>query len=113
MATLTTQQVTRTGLAPAFAAAAAGGDKFVPNKDTILHIKNGSGGSLTATIVTPKEAFSGAAIADIAVAVPAAGERIIGPFPYENFADPSDALANLTYSGVTSLTVAVYQVQEQ
>lgn len=113
MATLTTQQVTRSGLAPTFAAAAAGGDKFAGTKDTVLYVKNGGGSAVTVTIVTPKEAFAGAAIADIAVPVPAAGERVIGPFPASNFNDPADGLTSVIYSGVTSVTVAALQVQEQ
>ncbi len=113
MAVLVSQQVTRTGIAPAYTAAAAGGDKFAPTKDTVLHVKNASAGALTATIVTPKEAFLGAAIADISVSIPATGERLIGPFPASDFRSTTDGLADITYSGVTSLTVAVIETAEQ
>jgi hypothetical protein len=111
MATLTVQTVSRSGLNPAYAAAAGGGDKFAPDKDTFLHVKNGSGGALT--VVTPlTDPGSGQAISDVAVSVPAAGERMIGPFNASSFADPADGLASITYSGVTSLTVAAIKVQE-
>lgn len=110
MAVLNPQKITRAGLNPSYAAAGAGGDEFIPDKDTYLHVKNGSGGSLNVTIVTPREAFDGAAIADTVVAVPASGERLIGPFPAEHYASPADGKADITYSGVTSLTVAVLKL---
>ncbi len=47
----------------------------------------------------------------MSVSVPATtGDRMIGPLPAEHFADPSDGLAAITYSGVTSVTVAAVQV---
>jgi hypothetical protein len=42
--------------------------------------------------------------------VPAAGERMIGPFPPEHFGSLTTGRAALTYSGVTSLTVAVLEL---
>jgi len=112
MATLATQQVVRTGLNPAYSAAAGGGDRFTPSDTTFLHVKNGSGGALTVTVVTPRtDPGSGQAIADVAVSVPATpGERMIGPFPAPSFGAPADGLADITYSGVTSLTIAVIEV---
>ena len=113
MATLTTQEVRRSGLAPTYAAAAVGGDSFTPGDDTFLHVKNTSGGALTVTVVTPNSAFEDATIADIAVSVPATtGDRMIGPFPSQHFADPTDGLADITYSGVTNLTVAVLKIRK-
>lgn len=108
MALLATQSVTLAGLAPAYAAAAGGGDTFVPDKDTFLHVKNASGGAITVTIVTPRTDPVGNAVADVAVVVPlTTGDRMIGPFNAEIFADPTTGLASITYSGVTSLTVAI------
>lgn len=110
MATLATQTVTRAGLRKdnALVAANAGGDKFVPDKDTTLEVNNGSGGAITVTIVTPGTTF-GEAIADRAVSVPAGQRYEIGPFPAELFANPADGLADITYSGVTTLTVGVFK----
>jgi hypothetical protein len=113
MAVLNPQKITRAGLNPAYAAAGAGGDEFVPDSDTYLHVKNGAGVPQTVTVVTPGEAFEGAAIADIAVAVPAGGERIIGPFPADDFADPSNGRADITYSGVVTLTIAVIRLPQR
>lgn len=106
MAVLTVQNVVRAGLEATYAAAAAGGDSF-PNdgKDTFAHVKNGSGGSIDVTIETPGT-VDGLAIADRVVAVPAGEERMIGPFPTATYSNS----VGLTYSGVTSLTVAAIRV---
>lgn len=112
MAQLATQSITRAGLAPAYAAAAAGGDTFTPDNRTLLHVKNGSGGALTVTVVTPRTDALGNAVADNAVSVPAAGERMIGPFPAEHYGDPTTGLASLTYSAVTSLTIGAFGLSQ-
>lgn len=109
MATLTTQHVSLTGLEATYAAAAGGGDEFTPDKNTFVHVKNGGGSDITATVVTPNNHSTGLAIADVAVTVTAAEDRFIGPFPYQHFAG-SNGLADITYSGTTSVTVAVLRV---
>jgi hypothetical protein len=114
MADLVTQVVTNTGLAPAYAAASAGGDKVVaPDADTFLHVKNTGGSPVTVTVATPGTAAGGLAIADISVSVPATtGDRMIGPLPAEYYANPADSgKAAVTYSGVTGVTVAAIRVQ--
>lgn len=111
MALLASQSITRAGLAAAYAAAAGGGDTFSPDKDTFLHVKNASGGALTVTIATPRTDAYGNAIADNAVSIPATtGDRMIGPFPAEAYADPTTGLASITYSGATDLTIGVFKV---
>ncbi len=112
MATLTTQNITRLGITPTYAAAAGGGDRFTPAANTFLHVKNTSAGAITVTIVTPNEAFPNVATADVAVSVPATtGDKMIGPLPYERFA-ASDGLGDITYSGVTNLTVAIVNLSQ-
>lgn len=106
MATLATEQVTAAGLTFTKNAAAGGGDAFTPGDTTFLIFENGSGGEITATVVTPKE-HAGLAIADLAVVVAAGTQVIAGPFPTPTYADPADGLADITYSGVTSFTVGV------
>jgi hypothetical protein len=110
MANLATQNITRAGVAPTYVAAAGGGDTFTPDDRTYIHVKNASGGAITVTVVTPAVVIPDMAIADTAVSVPAAGERILGPFPPQYYADPADGLADITYSGVTSLTVGVFKL---
>ena len=112
MALLATQTVDIDGHAPTYGAASGGGDEFVPGEDVFLHVKNGSGASITVTVVTPKQAHEGIETADVAVAVPAAGERFIGPFPANIFGNPADGRADITYSGVTSLTIACFALDQ-
>ena len=105
MATLATQNVVSAGLAPTYAAASAGGDKVSPGATTFVHVKNASAGALTVTLVTAAT-FNGYAVADLAVSIPAAGERMIGPLTADVFRNSADGLVDVTYSGVTSLTIA-------
>lgn len=112
MATLATQSIARAGIVPAYAAAAGGGDRFTPGARTFAHIKNGSGGSITVTVVTPRTDAWGNAIADNAVAIAAGVEKMIGPFPAEAYGATADGLGDLTYSGVTSLTIGIFDVSQ-
>ncbi|HRF46994.1 MAG TPA: hypothetical protein PLC98_05145 [Anaerolineales bacterium] len=108
MATLTVQEVARTGLAPSYVAAAGGGDAIPNDGRTMLHIKNGGGSSITLTVVTQATVL-GNAVADDAIAVPNGGERMVGPFPPSIYNDVNQ-LVQLTYSGVTTVTVAAIRV---
>jgi len=105
MATLTAETISRSGLEPTHNAADAGGDEFANTGDEFIHVTNGSGGAITVTIETGGT-VDGLAIADRTVSVPAGEERLIGPFPKSTY-DDGDGLVQLTYSAVTSLTVAV------
>lgn len=109
MATLTTQTITRAGLNATYAAASGGGDKIKPGDAVFLHIKNGDSGSHTVTIATPGT-VEGQAIADLAVAVPAGENRMIGPLSAALFRNPSDGLVGVTYDAVTSVTVAAIRI---
>jgi hypothetical protein len=111
MAALSNQEVKRAGLKPAYASANGGGDTFEPGENVYLHAKNGSEASITVTIVTPGKVI-GADIADVAVAIPGGEERMIGPFPSRHFADPTTGKASITYSGVTSLTIAALELAQ-
>jgi expansin (peptidoglycan-binding protein) len=110
MATLTPQDLALTGVAPTYNTAAAGGDVFVNDGKTYVHLKNGSGASIDVTfdaVASIDTAQAGTIpVADTVVAVPAGGERIVGFLPPARFNNASGQVA-MTYSGVTSLTVAV------
>lgn len=109
MALLAHQQVAATGTAVSLTAAAGGGDTVNPDDRVFLWVKNGSGAPITVTVVVPG-AFYGQNLGDIAVSVPATtGERLIGPLD-RKLADPSTGVVNITYSGVTSLTVAAVRI---
>lgn len=104
MATLAIQTIDNDGLIPAYVSAAGGGDKVVCGAGAFVHYKNGSGGSITVTLETPQTVDGNLAVGDRAVAIGAGAEAFIAvPNLYK---DPTDGLAHLTYSGVTSLTVA-------
>lgn len=105
MAVLTTQTIVPTGLAPTYSAAAAGGDKVTPGNDTFIHVKNGGGSSITVTIDSVVPSNYGTDV-DLVVSVPNGGERMIGPIPAPRFQSLTDGLANVTYSGVTTVTIA-------
>lgn len=109
MAALTPLTPSLTGPLLGAVAAAGGGDTFPNTGKEYLYVKNASGGSYNVTIDSPATcSFSLAASSghDTVVAVGAAEERIIGPFPVTRFNDGSGNVS-VTYSGVTSLTVAV------
>ncbi len=109
MATLTVQDVTLDGAELTAAAAAGGGDEFENTDErTIFRAINGSGAPITVTIDAPSTCNHGFNH-DIAGAVPAGETWDFGPFDKERFND-SSSLVQVTYSGVTSLTVAAIRV---
>jgi hypothetical protein len=105
MAVLVVQSTSLTGLAPAFVAAGAGGDTFANDGATLLHVKNGGGGSIDVTVDSTQQCSHGFDH-NVVVAVPAGGERVIGPFPTRRFGET----ASVSYSGVTTVTVAAVRV---
>lgn len=111
MALLSTTAVTYAGVTPTLAAAAGGGDTFTPGPNLFLFVTNGGGSPITVTVVTPGTA-RGQAISDLSVSVTNGQSRLIRISPADFFADPSTGVGNITYSGVTSVTVGVFQVQD-
>lgn len=116
MATLTVQDLVKSGgLEATYAAAAVGGDVMPNDGRTLLHVKNGSGGNITVTaaaVITSVDlgpTYGPYTRANVAVQVDAGEERFIGPFPQQAFNNASGQVA-MTYSGVTSLTVAALRV---
>lgn len=116
MATLSRQKIVVTGLTPSFGACAGGGD-VVDNSDgrTFLHVKNGSGGSITVTVAAQVASLVTGThgtlpVSNVAIAIPAGAERIIGPFAKQAYNNASKQLA-ITYSGVTSLTIAAFFIE--
>lgn len=104
MAVVATQSMPLDGSALTFAAASAGGDRFTPAVGTIMQIVNGSGASITATLVTPGT-VDGLAVADRAVTVPAGTNRLV---PLRVVAYQSaDGLGDITWSATATVTFAV------
>lgn len=118
MAQLTINSHAFAGLEPAFVAAAAGGDKFTnPNDErTYVRVKNGGASPITVTVapVAPNSVKQAGAtpgpvsLPNYSVPVPASGDITIGPFPAAY--NDADGNVNLTYSGVTSVTVAAIRI---
>lgn len=103
MATLAVQDISTAGLEATYASAAGGGDQFSNDGKTLLHVKNGSGGDITVTIAS-QVACSQGSTHNTAVVVTAGEERFIGPFDPARYND-ANGMTQLTYSGVTSLTI--------
>lgn len=110
MATLTVQDAGFDGLANVtFVAAGAGGDDFVNDGRTVLIVKNTDASPKTVT-VNSQTLCSQGFDHDIAVIVPATtGEAVIGSFPKGRFNDATGKVL-VTYSAVTSVTVAAVRI---
>lgn len=104
MAQLTTQQITAAGLVPTLAAASAGGDTWTPTSTTFLIVNNGSGASITATVAVTATSY-GQAVDNVAVAVAAGAQALIGPFPPGEVAN-STGVGSVTYSASSNVSVA-------
>ena len=117
MATLTRQTLGEDGLTASYAACASGGDE-VTNSDgaTFLHVKNGGGSAVTVTVA---EQISGTTVespnygkltkANATKSINAGAEAFFGPFKKQGFND-EDGNIQITYSGVTSLTIAALKL---
>lgn len=117
MALLTLQTPAETGTTLTYASCTGGGDTFANNGKVYLHVKNGSGGSIDVTIVKTASTSINDPIygiltkASAVVAVGAGAEKMIGPFKPDAFnATAGTGIVSITYSGVTSLTIAAIQV---
>lgn len=103
MATLTTQQVTSSGLAATANTAAGGGDKVAPG--SLLRVNNGGGSPITVTLVSPEVRDGDLAVADRAVTVTNGTAKYIYASDY--YRNKTTGLVDITYSAVTSVTVEV------
>lgn len=105
MATLITQPISQAGLQPSYQAASSGGDQYTPSSVTFLALKNGSGSPITLTVATTATIY-GQPIGNIAISIPSSSEVFCGPFDPGEVQQSGSSLANLTYSGVTNLSIA-------
>lgn len=107
MAALTVQRPTITSPAVTLAAAAGGGDTIKPGENTYLLVRNADASSKTVTVVRAGTEY-GQANPDVATVVLTLTTVLI-PIPKE-FRDSADGLVDITYSAVTSLTVAALEL---
>jgi hypothetical protein len=114
MATLTTQQVTRAGIAPTYAAVTGGGDACEVGDDIMLHFKNTNAATYTVTLAIPStaSAYANVAYTSVTKVIPATtGDVMIGPVG-ALFKDPTTGLCTITYTGTTTNgTVACVKLQ--
>lgn len=109
MSTLTYQQATIAGTTFTTQAAQVGGDKVAPHPRGFVLVENADASPVTVTIATPGNDKYGQARPDIPITVAASSKKLIGPFP-NDLASDVDGLVAITYSGVTSLSVAAVLV---
>lgn len=90
------------------AATANDGFEFVNDGKTLIHIKNGDAGAITAVVDNPQSCdFGGTTVHDVAVAIPQSEDFIIGPFPTHRFNEASTGkvVVRLTpHTDVTDIT---------
>lgn len=97
-------------LLPFTAATSGGGDTFAADDNQALIVLNGGGSAITVTVVVPGQTKYGVDEPDKqSISIPAAGYAAIGPFPAD-LEDDSDGLVHVTYSAVTSVTIALLRV---
>jgi len=109
---LTVLTTSRTGLTPAFVAADAVNNHEFPNssQNVVLHVKNGAGAPINVTFITPGT-VDGQTVGDRIVAVPAGGERIIGPFRNTHYGSGTNGSSvYFDVSSATSITLMALAV---
>lgn len=107
MAALSTTVPPLDGGTITYTAASSGGDTCQTGAGVLLLVKNDDSSDHTVTLVTPGT-VNGLAIADREVTVEA-GTEVAIPVT-QDYRNPSTGRAEITYDGVTSVTVAVVRV---
>lgn len=112
MAQITVQQITTAGITPVLSPADVAGDNYPFQERTFLYVANGDAAPHTVTIAAQwedSELRPGTQKKDIAVVIPAGEDRFIGPIDKNAYSDASD-LVQITYDGVTNVTVAAVRL---
>jgi hypothetical protein len=106
MANVTMQGiVTNPSAATVYSSASGGGDTITPVVGSFITVKNGSGASITVTLVTPAFVDADLPVGDRAVAVAAGAEKDIAT-PPSLYRDPATGLASITWSATATVTFA-------
>lgn len=114
---LTIQNCVDTGLAPNFGNANAAGDRMPNDARTFLWVKNGGGAPITVTITAQKTSISVGNFGTLAKSngggtVADGAEKLFGPFAPGAFNNGNGQVV-ISYSGVTSVTVAAVRLPRQ
>lgn len=107
-AALTVQEIDFDGLEPAYVAAEGDGNSVANTGEQFVHVKNGSGVSVTVTVQTPAT-VQGIDIDEVEVAIAAGEERMIGPWPPAVY-NQAGGLVYVDYSAVTTVTVGAFKL---
>lgn len=100
---LAVQQVTRSGLTPAYAAANVDGHSLPNSGSEVVHVKTGGTGC-TVTVPIPT-LVDGQAVASKSYVIGVASERMIGPFPPGTY-NQADSSVHLNFDSVATVTIA-------
>lgn len=102
---LTAKKFATLGLAPTYVSPDAAGVSFRSNGKQVLHVKNGSGASITVTLKIAKT-IEGQAVTNPTATVGAGADKFFGPFSdnYEQLDGTDTVFVDL--SSVTTVTVA-------
>jgi hypothetical protein len=114
MALIPQQQISQSGLVPAYTAALVAGNVLQNTGIQYFHVRNESASSVTATVVpvitTVIDPGLGELVKENAVLTLAAGEAgFLGPFETKAFNSPEGQIT-LTFTSVTSVTVAALYI---
>jgi hypothetical protein len=104
--------ITRAGTVITPVAATGGGDAMACSLDNYLEVVNGGGSPITVTLAIPSgvSLYPNVAYTSTAVSVTNGTTKRIGPINAAIYQDPTTGLCTITYSGVTSVTVAAVAV---
>lgn len=98
MAVRTPQTIVRAGVVPSYTAAASS-ETMVNDGKTSLHVKNGSGSTITVSFAITSAVDGATGLAKV-VSIPTLANRLCGPFPTNIYG----TTLGITYSGVTTVT---------
>lgn len=103
---ITVQSVTKSGAVVTTASANVDGNYFNNDGRSYLQVTNGGGSSINVTIDSPVQCSQGGTHDEV-IPVAAGATKIIGGFDKSQFNDPITGRVNVSYSSVTTVTVAV------
>lgn len=105
----TAQAFTTAGLLASYTAVTANNDAIVNNGRRVLHVKNGSGGSINVTEII-NQTVDGQSPASKVVAIAAGAEKFFGPWPASYNSTDGLNQVYVDYSATASVTRAVLEL---
>jgi len=110
MATIVAQAVSESGITPVYTATEVGGDLVDNGGNTFLHFINAGESTITITVAAQitsveNEMYGDLTKANATLSLEAGVDGFIGPFTTGAYNDTNNQIS-ITYSSVTSLTVA-------